>query len=137
MARKRNILIPVFLIVLASLTSAAVFGDTPVVVTLGRPAQLLKDQKTKVVYYVESDRRHVAAISPDGKLLWRCQVLRATTDWEKGFYISSLEFWHPGDYPAGDIKNGEDYLYVLMWKGGGGCGTINKKTGVFAPGPTL
>jgi hypothetical protein len=36
--------------------------------------EILKDSKTKVVYYLESDRRHIAAISPEGKLLWCCEV---------------------------------------------------------------
>ena len=36
--------------------------------------EILKDSKTKVIYYLESDRRHIAAISPEGKLLWCCEV---------------------------------------------------------------
>ena len=28
------------------------------------------DPKSRVLYYVESDGRHVSAIAPDGKLLW-------------------------------------------------------------------
>ena len=29
-----------------------------------------RDEKTGIIFYVESDRRHVAAIDKDGKLLW-------------------------------------------------------------------
>jgi hypothetical protein len=32
---------------------------------------IYKDAATGVIIYVETDGRHVAAISPDGKLLWR------------------------------------------------------------------
>ena len=32
--------------------------------------KVLRDAKTKIIYYLESDGRHVSAISPDGKLLW-------------------------------------------------------------------
>jgi hypothetical protein len=32
--------------------------------------RILRDSKTGIVFYLESDRRHVCAISPDGKLLW-------------------------------------------------------------------
>jgi len=31
---------------------------------------VLIDPRTKVIYYLESDGRHISAISPDGKLLW-------------------------------------------------------------------
>ena len=33
-------------------------------------AQVYKDPKSGTLLYVESDGRHLAAISPDGKLLW-------------------------------------------------------------------
>ena len=32
--------------------------------------KLLVDPKTRISYYLESDGRHVSAISPDGKILW-------------------------------------------------------------------
>ena len=33
-------------------------------------SQAYKDADTGVIFYVESDGRHIAAISPDGKVLW-------------------------------------------------------------------
>jgi hypothetical protein len=44
-----------------------------------QPAEcrVLQDPKTRVIYYLESDRRHVAALSPSGKLLWCCEVIPA------------------------------------------------------------
>jgi hypothetical protein len=38
----------------------------------GNPGKPLtyRDPETKVLFYVESDGRHLAAIGPDGKLLW-------------------------------------------------------------------
>jgi hypothetical protein len=44
---------------------------------------IVQDPETKIIYYLESDLRHIAAISPDGKLLWRCQVTTITPDREK------------------------------------------------------
>jgi hypothetical protein len=39
--------------------------------TFGAPQALIyKDAETNVMIYVESDARHVAAINPDGKVLW-------------------------------------------------------------------
>lgn len=35
-----------------------------------RGAQVYKEKESGVVFYVESDSRHVAAIDPRGKLLW-------------------------------------------------------------------
>jgi hypothetical protein len=35
-----------------------------------RGAQTFKDKESGVVYYLESDGRHVAAIDREGKLLW-------------------------------------------------------------------
>ena len=32
--------------------------------------QAIQDPVTKVIYYLESDGRHIAAIRPDGKILW-------------------------------------------------------------------
>lgn len=30
----------------------------------------IQDPATKIIFYLESDGRHISAISPDGKLLW-------------------------------------------------------------------
>jgi hypothetical protein len=32
--------------------------------------RVYKDQETGILFYVESDGRHVAAIAPEGKILW-------------------------------------------------------------------
>jgi hypothetical protein len=37
--------------------------------------EILKDPKTSVIYYLESDHCHLVAISPDGKILWSLQVM--------------------------------------------------------------
>lgn len=34
-------------------------------------SKVLIDPKTRITYYLESDGRHVSAISPDGKILWQ------------------------------------------------------------------
>jgi hypothetical protein len=31
---------------------------------------IFQDPETKVTFYIESDRHHIAAIAPNGKLLW-------------------------------------------------------------------
>jgi hypothetical protein len=31
---------------------------------------VVQDPKTKVIFYLESDQHHIAAINPQGKLLW-------------------------------------------------------------------
>jgi hypothetical protein len=102
------------------LTSGVVLGDTPVVVPSDRPAKVIQDAKTKVVYYLESDRRHIAAVSPDGKLLWCCEVIPALK--AKSMYIANFGF---------RSVNGEDCVSVSIWRSGYGGGTINEKTGVY------
>ena len=62
----RTILLVVFLVALPALR-----GDT------SPHPRLLQDPKTKIVYYMESDWRHMAAISPSGKLLWCKSVVPA------------------------------------------------------------
>ena len=41
---------------------------------VGSPKSV-QDPKTKVTFYLESDGRHVAAISPQGKILWIRDVI--------------------------------------------------------------
>ncbi|MCE0499442.1 MAG: hypothetical protein LV481_15990 [Methylacidiphilales bacterium] len=52
------------------LTSTVVFSDGPVATQNSSASRTLQDPKTKIIYYLESDQRHIAAISPKGKLLW-------------------------------------------------------------------
>jgi hypothetical protein len=43
----------------------------PLIARAGSPEpRVLQDPKTKVVFYLESDLHHIAAISLEGKLLW-------------------------------------------------------------------
>jgi hypothetical protein len=88
------------------------------------PPQVLQDLKTKVIYYLESDRRHVSAIGPEGKFLWCCQVILAPkNDFQRVFRIDRIEL------------NGDD-IRVVAFEGSWGVGTISKTTGVYSP-PTV
>jgi hypothetical protein len=97
-------------------------GDLP------EPQQrILRDPGTKVVYYLESDWRHIAAISSDGKLLWCCEVVSAKSgDRVYGFRFGNLQ-------KSGRISR--DYLTVsVVGLGMGGMlGTIDTKSGHFTP----
>jgi hypothetical protein len=75
----------------------------------------VQDPITKVLYYVESDQRHVAALDPAGKLLWCCDVIPPAKKW---FFITSID-------PKGE------FLEVVVWRVGQGGGRIDKKTGVY------
>lgn len=98
-------------------------------------AMVIQDPKTKVVYYLESDRRHIAAISPAGKLLWCSEVVRIPSkDWKgiKPQRIQALWFMSPGDKSCGE-GNAENYIKVsIIGEGFGGMtGYLEKKTGKF------
>ena len=80
--------------------------------------RIIQDTSTKVVYYIESDRRHVAAISADGKLLWCAEVLPVPkNDSEKPDQI---------DWIANRDKG---FLLVAVHVGLGTSATIDKATG--------
>jgi hypothetical protein len=86
--------------------------------------QILQDAKTKVIYYLESDLRHVAAISPDGKLLWCRQIVRTPqNDFQRNFRIFRMEW------------DGDD-IDIFEFQGSSGMGKLNKKTGAYSP-PTI
>jgi hypothetical protein len=89
-------------------------GSTPV-------PQVLQDSKTKVIYYLESDRRHVSAIDAAGKLLWCCEV----------FPVPKITYRLP---PFIDRINWDgDDIAVAVWTGkSGGYGKIDKQTGVYS-----
>ena len=73
---------------------------------------------------MDPDGRHVVAVSPDGKLLWRCEVLPAPkNDVQRGFRITYIE------------QDGND-IRVGIWEGSMGTGKINKSTGAYTP-PTI
>jgi hypothetical protein len=92
------------------------------VITVETTPRAIQDPKTKVVYYLESDRRHVAAISPAGNLLWCCEAVPLVKS--NAFYIAALEF---SKEPAFRDK----YLCVSLVDGGIGIGSIDMKTGRF------
>jgi hypothetical protein len=107
-----------------------VIGDAAITVTPAQSPQILQDPKTKVVYYLESDRRHVAAISPSGKLLWCRELVFASSPlW---ISVRRISFWNTGDYPF-KSGSGDDYISVTFvvheYGFGGTKGIINKKTG--------
>ena len=67
----KPLLILFSLVVMASNTA---LSDVPNVVAIDSQKVVL-DPKTKVLFYLESDLRHIAALSPDGKLLWCCELI--------------------------------------------------------------
>jgi hypothetical protein len=85
--------------------------------------QAIQDARTKVIYYLESDHRHVAAVDPEGKLLWCCEVLTEKESNERHHYVALIE-----------VDPGQDYISVSVWRGGFESATINKKTGVLKHG---
>ena len=101
--------------------------------------QVLLDPTTKVVFYLESDRRHVAAISPDGKILWCSEIVSARGNKKRDdpgpLGIGTFRFDDPNDNVDGP-KTGGGYLRVgIFGIGFGGLtGYIDKKTGKFHPG---
>ena len=93
--------------------------------------EILKDPKTNVIYYLESDHCHLVAISPDGKLLWSLQVMDPSYK-QRGYSIGGLGFWQKGNLPPMDGTSTDDCLVM-----GGFVGTmltivINKKTGTIS-----
>jgi hypothetical protein len=68
---EKAILITLSLTLLASRT----LMGYPSATHLDPPPKVLLDLKTNVMYYLEPDLRHIDAINPKSKLLWRCQVI--------------------------------------------------------------
>lgn len=67
----------IFLLGMFLLMSCTAFGEPPTAVPADSK-KVIQDPRTKVIYYLESDLRHIAALSPDGKLLWCCGVVPAS-----------------------------------------------------------
>ncbi len=117
------------LLSLLFLTSGAILGDAPVtapaaVDPASKIIKVLQDPETKVVYYLESDLRHVAAISPDGKLLWCCEVLPAVNDKSKVIESHITGF---------SLEQGKYKDFIGFYFGPfTGFAFIDKKTGVIA-----
>lgn len=101
------------------LTSGAVFGDRLTAV-VANSQRVIQDPKTKVIYYLESDLRHIAALSPDGKLLWCCEVIPASA--LRRVHILSFGF-HDKD---------ATFIDVTSNPAGIAYGIIDKASGVYA-----
>ncbi|HEV3272947.1 MAG TPA: hypothetical protein VGZ93_12265 [Candidatus Methylacidiphilales bacterium] len=100
------------------LTSGAVFGGTLTAV-VADSQKVIQDPKTKVIYYLESDLRHIAALSPDGKLIWCCEVFPASAP--TLVHIDSFRF----------DETDRRVISVGSNNGLGAWGVIDKKTGVY------
>ena len=121
--------------VLMILTVTTSWGDDSDISAWGvsHVPQILKDPKTGVVFYLESDRRHVSAIAPDGNLLWCSELVPPFDKNRQGsrdMGIHEIRFAEPNDHGGGP-GSGEDYLRVnIFGEGyGGKSDYINKKTG--------
>jgi hypothetical protein len=108
----------VVLLALLFLTSAVSFGDAPNVAIPGSK-RVIQDPKTKVIYYLESDLRHIAALSPEGKLLWCCEVIPPTM--ERRVCILGFSF----------STKDENMIFVVSNNIGPTYGNIDKKSGVY------
>jgi hypothetical protein len=79
------------------------------------PPLVCEDSGSGIIYYVESDRRHVAAIKPDGTILW----------YRDPFADAHMEYYRTDDPRIVNIavvkrKSSEDWKYeesVLRKKG--------------------
>lgn len=123
------------LITLLVLTASISWGDDADFSEWGvsHVPQILKDPKTGVIFYLESDRRHISAIAPDGKLLWCREVVPPPDKNRKGsrdLGIYDIQFDDPNDQGESPDK-GDDYLRVNIFgeSYAGKSGNINKKTG--------
>jgi hypothetical protein len=63
---------------------------------------IYKDPATNVIIYVETDGRHVAAISPDGKLLWRKNPFVDAGMQPYRLARPTINYVGPGRAPAAD-----------------------------------
>ena len=91
---------------------------------------IIQDPQTKINYYVETDRRHVAAISPLGSVLWCTEVI--SEKWAGKMFILKIGF------EKSNSPDGHDCIGVLIWRVGQGGGQIDEQTGVYTDsGKTL
>jgi hypothetical protein len=106
-------------------TSHAVFGDL-YDDALKLPPKAILDSKSKVIYYLESDRRTVVAITPEGQVLWRCQP-KPFPPRKFRWYVEKIDLETAGD--------GKEYVGVTIFESGYGGGFIDKKTGAYNQSP--
>jgi hypothetical protein len=85
---------------------------------------IIQDPQTKIDYYIESDRRHVAAIGPEGSVLWYSEIIPA--NWAGKMFILKISF-----VKTDSSSTHEKLIDVLVWRGGQGGGRIDTKTGVY------
>jgi hypothetical protein len=113
-----------YMIALYLLASAAdwAFGDQA-----AENSRVVQDPETKVIYYMESDRHHIVALSPDGKLLWNCEVISASDKLTRDLHFG---LWRPKSFLPPRLKSGADYLRIEAFCSGWEQGLINKKTGI-------
>jgi len=109
---KRIFLALCWLLAISTIVSGFDIPPTPT----NLPAQAIQDPTTKVIYYLESDRRHVSAIDPDGKILWCSEIVSEA--WRAHRYVQEISL----------DKSGEKIRFML-WVGGETNGTIEKATG--------
>jgi hypothetical protein len=98
-----------------------------------RPAKVFQDSKTKIIFYLESDRRHVSAISPEGKLLWCCDVLGCSSG---NTYVMEIGR-SSRDAPAIASRIDGRLEVAIRYGSSGGEGYIDIKTGKLSLDPTI
>jgi hypothetical protein len=104
------------LLCLFFLSQVAVLGDALTAV-VADSQKIIQDPKTKVIYYLESDSRHIAALSPDGKFIWCCEIVPASAP--RRVHIISFSF----------DKNEDRVIDVESNPVGPAYGVIDKRTG--------
>jgi hypothetical protein len=97
-----------------------------------------KDPRTTIIFYVESDGRHLAAIGPDGTLLWirnpfkdrhGCPyrtprpVITLMEATDSAQHTSAIEYWH-GD---------KNHHFIFIQFDSSQFGVIDQVTGDFYP----
>ena len=98
------------------LTSIALFGEALTAV-VADSQKVIQDPKTEIIYYLESDLRHIAALSPDGKLLWCCEVIPASAP--SRVHVLSFDFNNKDDHLIDVISNPAGPEYGIIHKNTG------------------
>lgn len=96
--------------------------------------KVIQDPKTKVIFYLESDRHHLSAISPKGTLLWQIdtwsdawadysnETIKSKEERKSAALINFIELYKPEKWFAINetgwsglhLGNKEDYLSVSL-----------------------
>jgi hypothetical protein len=108
-------------------------GSLPEPRRQGIPPSLLgliyKDGATGTIIYVETDARHVAAISPDGKLLWRKDPFVDAN--LQPYRVSRPTIVLLGPQPSGELPEGASAPVATIAYNSSQFGLINIKDGHF------